>query len=141
MEKKSTVSFPKKERLCSNKIIEELFSKGESFIIYPLRVVYLTKDEIESDNQFVSVLVSVSKRKFKRAVKRNRVKRLIRENYRLNKQKLIETLIIRDKLICIAFIYLKDSLPEYSEIERSIEKTIQILSEKIGGEKNEKNSG
>lgn len=140
MEDKSVINFPKKERLHSNKLIESLFSKGKSFIVYPLRVVYLIGDENDSGNQLASVLVSVSKRKFKRAVKRNRVKRLIKENYRLNKKEIVESLKANNKSVSIALIYLKDTLPEYSEIEKSVIKVIQILSGKIGGERDEKDS-
>ncbi len=75
-------TFPKRERLCSIKSIDSLFSGGESFIAYPLRVVYRIETENDETQRSASLLISVSKKKFKRAVKRNRVKRLIREAYR-----------------------------------------------------------
>ena len=126
------LTFPKKEKLCSNKQIEELFAKGKSFVTYPVRVVYIIRDENDLGKQFASVLISVSKKRFKRANKRNRVKRLIREAYRLNKLELQETLVLKNKSIDIAFIYLKDTLPEYSEMKESVTKAIRLLSERVG---------
>jgi len=76
-------SFPKEERLCSKKLIAELFSKGSSFNLYPLRFVYLKQAQPEASPP--RVLVSVSKKYFKKAVDRNRLKRQMREAYRLNK--------------------------------------------------------
>ena len=82
-------TFPKEEHLCRKKLIEELFSKqGSSFGVYPLRIVWI-KSEMPTTAP-PQVLISVSKRTFKRAVDRNQLKRLIREAYRLNKYRLTE---------------------------------------------------
>jgi ribonuclease P protein component len=82
-------SFPKEEHLCRKKLIEELFSKqGSSFGVYPLRIVWVASPVPSAAPP--QVLISVSKRTFKRAVDRNRLKRLIREAYRLNKYRLLE---------------------------------------------------
>ena len=82
-------TFPKEEHLCRKKLIEELFSKqGSSFGVYPLRIVWIKASVATAAPP--QVLISVSKRTFKRAVDRNRLKRLIREAYRLNKYRLTE---------------------------------------------------
>ena len=82
-------TFPKEEHLCRKKLIEELFSKqGSSFGVYPLRIVWIPSPAPTTAPP--QVLISVSKRTFKRAVDRNRLKRLIREAYRLNKYRLTE---------------------------------------------------
>ena len=82
-------TFPKEEHLCRKKLIEELFGKqGSSFGVYPLRNVWLKSEAPTTVPP--QVLISVSKRTFKRAVDRNRLKRLIREAYRLNKYRLLE---------------------------------------------------
>lgn len=82
-------TFPKEEHLCRKKLIEELFGKqGSSFGVYPLRIVWIKSPT--PLNGSPQVLISVSKRTFKRAVDRNRIKRLIREAYRLNKYRLVE---------------------------------------------------
>ena len=76
-------TFPKKEKLKSKKLIEQLFSEGKSVTAFPLRLIYL-KTPLNYDVK-AQTGVSVSKRHFKRAVDRNRIKRLMREAYRLNK--------------------------------------------------------
>ncbi|MDR1714719.1 MAG: ribonuclease P protein component [Prevotella sp.] len=131
--KKNTLA--KEERLCSTKSIDKLFSSGESFIAYPLRIVYFIEDEADIGNQIASILVSVSKKKFKRAVKRNRVKRLVKEAYRLNKGVFQDLLRSEGKRVDIAFLYLKNELPAYAEIEKAILKTVAVLSERLKGGK------
>ena len=123
------LSFPKKEKLCSQKVIEELFSSGRSFINYPLRVVFMTQEE-QTDSP-VKVLVSVSKRRFKRAYKRNLLKRRIREAYRLNKH-LIFPLLNKDSVnVVIAFVYLSTEIKPYSEIEKAMINTLESLKKKL----------
>jgi ribonuclease P protein component len=86
---KRKYTFPKEEHLCRKKLIEELFSKqSSSFGVYPLRLVWIKAPAPTTAPP--QVLISVSKRTFKRAIDRNRLKRLIRESYRLNKYRLTE---------------------------------------------------
>lgn len=77
------LTFNKKEKLKSEKLITQLFAEGQSVVAYPLRLVYLPTTF--DDNVKVKAGVSVSKRNFKNAVDRNRIKRLMREAYRLQK--------------------------------------------------------
>ena len=81
-------SFSKEEHLCRKKLIQELFGQGSSFGLYPLRFIWRPAEAPTSAPP--QVLISVSKRTFKRAVDRNRLKRLMREAYRLNKHRLME---------------------------------------------------
>lgn len=81
--KSMAFSYSKKEKLKSKKHIEKLFSEGSSVSEYPLRLVYLQTDF--EDGAVLKTGVSVSKRLHKTAVARNRIKRLLRESYRLNK--------------------------------------------------------
>ena len=77
----------KKERLNSKTLIERLFLGGsKSFPAFPLRVVYMSVEPVEEDMAAASILISVPKKRFKRAVKRNLVKRQVREAYRKNKR-------------------------------------------------------
>lgn len=82
-------TFPKAEHLCSKKLIEQLFSRqNPSLGVYPLRLTWLAAPARTAAPP--QVLITVPKRAFKRAVDRNRLKRLVREAYRLNKYRLIE---------------------------------------------------
>lgn len=123
-------TLSKDERISLQSRIDFLFTKGDSFIAYPLRVVYTVR-EMNEDEPLVSILTSVSKRRFKRAVKRNRVKRLIKENFRLQKYAFQEIATLAGKSIDIAFLYIKDELPEYYDIEKAMLKTIVVMKEKM----------
>lgn len=126
-------SLHKSERLDKKKLIEKLFSGGaRSFSVFPLRVVYLALDNVQDEH--AAILVSVSKRRFKRAVKRNRVKRQIREAYRLNKQPLLQTLKEHNLHIAIAFIYLSDELTDSSLITERMKTALSRISEQLSAQ-------
>jgi ribonuclease P protein component len=122
----------KPERLNKKKIIEKMFAGGSrSFSIFPLRVVWLPVEELDVQ---ASILISVSKRRFKRAVKRNRIKRQIREAYRLNKQILLAPLTEKNRRLAIAFIYLADELMNSALVEEKIKAALTRIVEKISTE-------
>lgn len=122
-------TLKKNERVTGEKRIESLFAHGQSFIAYPLRVVfYEYKGNEEPKN---SILVSVPKRKLKSAVKRNRIKRLIRESYRLNKHRFNTSLLPIGTTLDIAFIYLKDELTDYAAIEKSVRKAFGEITNRL----------
>ncbi len=120
--------FGKKERIFLQKEIDLVFREGKSFSAYPLRVVYV--EERPSLGTSASVLISVPKKKIKHAVKRNRLKRLIREAYRLNKHSLIESLETANKGLLIAFLFTGNDLFDYNQIETAMKKALQILIKK-----------
>ena len=122
-------AFPKSEHLCGEKRITRLFTQGEAFIAYPLRVVYLISPK--KDVEVVSVMVSVPKKRFKRAVKRNLLKRRMREAYRLNKQELTSLLSEKELQIHVAFNYVSDDVMDFSQIEKKMKAALQRLIEKI----------
>lgn len=78
-----------------------------------------------------NMLVSVSKKKFKRAVKRNRIKRQLRESYRLHKHELITPLQEANKSLLVAFIYLDKEEHTFKEMEKAINKTVRLLKERL----------
>ncbi|WP_071530896.1 ribonuclease P protein component [Pontibacter sp. BAB1700] len=98
----NSYTFSKEERLCSKRLISLLFSKGSSFNLYPLRFVYHTPEDALFDN--TQLVISVSKRHFKRAVDRNRLKRQMREAYRLNKHILTQNQGQAPSLLAIIYI-------------------------------------
>lgn len=123
----------KNERLCSKKLIERLFSGGnKSFPTFPLRVVYmcLPPEETETD---ASILISVPKKRFKHAVKRNQVKRQVREAYRHNKLILLDALKAKETpvKIIMAFIWLDNKIHASEEIEYKVKKLLTHISENI----------
>ena len=125
----SKQTFRKEERISLQKEIDLLFKEGVSFIAYPLRIIYVEKKPFLGVD--VSVLVSVSKKKFKQAVKRNRLKRLIRESYRLNKKSLCEFLNEREVGLLVAFLFVGKELNQYKEIEMAVTKALNILEERL----------
>ena len=127
--------FSKSEHLCGDTRISRLFTQGESFIVYPLRVVYIVTTNEEKE--VVSVLISVPKKRFKRAVKRNRLKRLIREAYRHNKHHLIDTMIANGKKLHLAFNYVSDDEMDLDAISKKMKIALEKLSAKINSQPTE----
>ncbi|GHT42878.1 hypothetical protein FACS189437_10770 [Bacteroidia bacterium] len=121
-------SFTKTERISIQKEIDLLFAEGASFPVYPLRIIYLEKKPVSGVP--VSILVSVPKKRFKRAVKRNRVKRWIRESYRLNKDALCESLAAADKGLLIAFVYVGKELYDFATMETAMKKALHKIAPK-----------
>ena len=78
-------SLPKEQRLYRKKAIQNLFEKGKGFSFYPFRVVTYPHKPVDEEPSVPRVVISVSKKRFHHAVKRNKVKRLIREAWRKNK--------------------------------------------------------
>lgn len=123
-------TFRKHERLNRKKVLEKMFAGGaRSYSFFPLRMVYIFAPELEGAQ--VSVLVSVSKRHFKRAVKRNRVKRQIREAYRLNKHLLLDALPEGCPPLALAFIYLSDDLCDAELIEQRMKAALARVADNV----------
>ncbi|WP_321478785.1 ribonuclease P protein component [uncultured Bacteroides sp.] len=126
----NTLSKP--ERLNSKIAIEKLFSGGaKSFSSYPLRVVFMEMNKGEQEAPpCLSLLISVPKKRFKRAVDRNRVKRQIREAFRKNKHTLLKLLEEKKLNLSIAVIYLSDDLLSSTEIENKLKLLLVRINDK-----------
>lgn len=120
--------FPKQERLYLKLDIQSLFASGESFIAYPLRIVYFLQPTEQAAR--AQVLVSVAKKYFRRANKRNRVKRLIREAYRLNKYPFLERLEAKGLYAHLGIMCVGKELPTYPEVERALKKALTRIIER-----------
>ena len=128
MENKKRYFLSKQERLSWKRYIDRLFAEGQSFIAFPLRVVFLAVEEEELPP--ASMLVSVPKKRFKRAVKRNAIKRQVREAYRVRKHDLLDHIDLNQKKLLVAFLYVDNEIHPFSQIEKGMNKAINLLREK-----------
>lgn len=119
-------TFTKEERLCNKSLIDGLFHKGSSFLCYPFRASWMPADAVQTYP--VQVVFSVAKKRFKRAVDRNAIKRRMREAYRLNKQSLLyNQLTGADKKIVLSIGYIGKELAQYDFIEKKMLKLLAQL--------------
>lgn len=119
--------FGKSDRLKSLKEIGRLFESGESFLVYPLRIVYLSSKTEEF--QGLKATFSVSKKNFKKAVARNRIRRQLREAYRLNVHSTQYNW--QPRTTHCMFIYIaREQLP-YADINKSMENAFKKLNGKL----------
>jgi ribonuclease P protein component len=119
--------FRKKERLCSRKDIGELFKSGKVLKLFPFKIVYLC---IPYDRSPVRIAISVPKKIFKRAVKRNFIRRRIKEAYRLNKHIISE--VAGEKFtLNITVIYISPKIASYAEISKKFTGVLSTLAGRI----------
>ena len=122
-------TLSKEERICSKKLINELFTgNGRSMTAFPLRVVFM-KRTIVDDHPRAAMLVSVPKRYFKHAVDRNRVKRQVREAFRRNKSIIIQNLTDDHEAVAMAFVWLTNEKYPSSEVENRMVRLLTRISE------------
>ena len=118
-------SFNKQEKLKSRKLIQQLFAEGKSFLVFPIKVMYL--QVAEPMDAPIKIGVSASSRGFKKAVDRNRLKRILREQYRLNKLPLHHFAGQHNKQLAVFFLYIGKTLPETGLVEKKMPLIIQKL--------------
>ena len=124
-------SFKKAEHLKSRKSIELLFNEGESIFNYPVKAVWHCSKIDHTQKANVKAGFSVSTRKYKRAVDRNRIKRIMREAYRLNKAELHELVQNSNLQMQLMFIYVSDKKLAFAEIQDVIIITLDRLKTEI----------
>ena len=124
-------TFNKKEKLKSQKLIEKLFDEGKSVTVFPLRMLYLKTTH--DDGSTIKTGVSVSKRNFKKAVQRNRIKRLLREAYRLNKPEYFNNITASYALM---ILYIGKDATDFDAINANLKLLLSTFVEKISKDKN-----
>jgi ribonuclease P protein component len=125
-------TFGKEERLSHRNQIDALFTEGRTFNVSPFKVIYKVVDAVTTPQ--IKIMVAVPKKKFKRAVDRNRLRRLIRESYRLNKHLLTEMIMTSTIGLHIGFIYIGDKADiSYIEMEKPMIGCLQRLGKIING--------
>lgn len=113
-------TYPKKEKLKSQKLLSSLFSEGNSIGKYPVKLIYLPATLPNAVQ--VQAGVAVSRKNFKKAVDRNRVKRLLREAYRNNKELIFNNI---EGSYAFLFLYLGKEMPLYEHIEKGMRKVLE----------------
>ncbi|MCX2718496.1 ribonuclease P protein component [Lentiprolixibacter aurantiacus] len=108
-------SFPKKERLSSKKLIEQVFQEGSNLKQFPLKLIYLETSLPE--NVKCQAAMAVPKKRIRLAVKRNRIKRLMREAYRINKGPIFNKM---EGNYALLFLYLGKESPDYRQVEKAM---------------------
>ena len=123
----------KEERLKSRKQIEKLFAEGKSFVVNPFRVYFLFDGIFNAQRSMFNVQfgVGVSAKNFKKAVDRNRIKRLTREAWRLQKNDLREKIKTTRKQLNVFFIYTGKELPDFTTVKDKVAVALKKLADKI----------
>jgi ribonuclease P protein component len=129
LEEKQTYSLGPNERLKSRKLIEQLFKEGKTFSVFPLRIYFVVEPIANKKLPMANLQfgVGVSTKNFKKAVDRNRVKRLIREAYRLQKNELKNKLKLNKMHMNLFFIFTGKELPSYDLVYEKLTIALQKL--------------
>lgn len=121
-------SYNKNEKLKSRKQLENIFTSGKTFTVFPIKVFFGFVDEQDS---IVKAGVGVSKRFFKKAVDRNYIKRLLRESYRTEKVPLNNQMFETNKKLKLFFLFIDGNLPGYNLIQQKMKLIIEKLSREL----------
>lgn len=126
-------TFGKDERLKSRKQIEQLFDRGKSFVVTPFRVYFILNSELPTgkERSLLQFGVGASSKNFKKAVERNRIKRLTKEAWRLQKNELEEKVNASVKQLNVFFIYTGKELPDFAMVKDKVSVALKKLVDKI----------
>ncbi|MFM7710965.1 MAG: ribonuclease P protein component [Ferruginibacter sp.] len=124
---KRPYSLRKSDKLKSRTIIRQLFSNGQTMVLPPVKLCYSMKNPMTD----LQAGFSVSSRQFSRAVDRNRIKRLMREAYRLQKLSLANCLAQHQCRLSVFFIYIGKEKPAFESLVPVFQKIIQRLEIRI----------
>lgn len=129
---KNNFSYSRKEKLKSRKLADEVFTKGKFISVAPLKAFFICPAELP-DNK-VKAGVSVSSRNFKKAADRNRIKRLMREAYRKNKNTIYDVCDDRKKCIAVFFLFTGREIPDYYLVETKMKTLLKKLSNELASQ-------
>jgi len=122
-------TYPKKEKLCSKILISKLFEKNNQIKKYPIRLIWM--ETFLPANVPVQSAISVSKKRFKKAITRNLLKRRMREAFRQNKKVLYSTLNANNKQLALMFIYQSNDILPFPDIEKAMIFLLKELENKV----------
>ena len=121
-------TFPKSERLCSRRLIDQLYAEGHRLMAFPYSVQWMEVNEFPAPCQ---VMIVAPKRKFKHAVDRNRVRRLTRECWRQRKGPFYDSLCERGCCIVLSLVYIHNEIMPYAQLEHKMDKLLTALQQDI----------
>jgi len=126
-------TYQKKDKLKSRKQTQHLFSKGSAVSAFPIKLLYTIQDEVPafSPEGLLQAGVGAPSRIFRKAVQRNKVKRLLREGYRLEKPSFVAQQLFQNKRLNLFFLYVDATLLSQQEIQEKIKIALKKLSDKI----------
>ncbi len=120
--------FPKAEHLCSRRLIERLHAEGHRLTVFPYSITWYVEPELPVPCQ---VLIVAPKRRLRHAVDRNRIKRLTRECYRLNKHHLVPFLLQHNLHITLSLVYIHNDRLTFAQLQHKFEKLMSLLTKDI----------
>ena len=126
----SQLGFSKKEHLTGETRIKKLLSEGDSFVVYPLRIVFTKRLAVQKEAN-VRVLFSVPKKRFKHAVDRNKIKRQLRESCRKNKSTLFENINNNNNALDIAVLYISNDFYRFESLNKKIQEALTKITNKL----------
>jgi ribonuclease P protein component len=125
--KKTGASLRKNDRLCGVRAVSELFARGKTMVIPPLKVIFLLMPEDDLISP-ARVLVSVPGKQFRKAVDRNLIRRRIKESWRLNMLPLKEKMTASGRRIDLAIIWIDPEIGSYETTEKCVRRIIERLT-------------
>lgn len=123
-----TQQFCRFERLRGQRSIAMLYEKGNQLLAYPLKIIWR---KVEAEDFPIKILFAVSKKSFPAAVRRNRIRRMMREWYRKNKSEIILYLLKKRMAVHLAIIYINKTEPDYAKIDQSMGAALKRLIHEI----------
>ena len=126
-------TYQKKDKLKSRKQMQFLFSKGTAITIHPIRLLYTIEKEEAGifSNGLLQAGVGAPSRQFRKAVQRNKVKRLLREGYRLEKPNFTNSINLTNTRLNLFFLYVDANVQTQQEIQATIKLLLQKLADKL----------
>ena len=126
----SRFTFSKNERLSSLKDIDHLFKEGKSVTSSPIRLIWMEVGPRDLSTPVIRVMFAAPKKKFPRAVDRNRIKRLMRESYRLEKNRIFEN-VMSDQVYNMVLMFTGNELPDFPTIQKALHHALERWLKKI----------
>ncbi|MDY6148401.1 MAG: ribonuclease P protein component [Porphyromonas sp.] len=130
-------TLQKYERLFLREDLKNLFEQRQAFVAYPFRVVYSIQEITLEESNLVfpnaALVINVAKKRIRKAVDRNRIKRCCREAYRVRKLPLVEVLQQKALVLHFAWQFIGKEIPSYEQIEKVADKTLKRLCQEVEG--------